>query len=102
MIPVTLSFIHTIHIFARPVQPLRMAKSIEWNSIVELRNRHVEVKLNIAEVAKKQKSADSLPQYMRHEEEFRRLVRRDEHVRKQIARLLTKYFEQQKTQSNRS
>jgi len=30
------------------------------------------------------------------------LVRRDEHVRKQIARLLTKYFEQQKTQSNRS
>jgi hypothetical protein len=100
MIPAALSLLHTVHILVRPAQPLSMARSINWNSIVDLRNRHHEIKLSIADLAKKQKASDSFSEYMRHEDEFHKLVRRDDHYRKKIAKLLTKYFEQQGTHLN--
>lgn len=102
MIPATLSFLHTVHIFARPSSFIRPsttalnARPIEWQFISDMRLRHIEVKLDIAEVAKKQKNSDSFSEYMRHEETFNRLVKREEHFRKKIAKLLTKYFQQQK------
>ena len=96
MIPATLSFLHTVHIFSR-TQPLHMVKPVKWETIVGLRNQHQQCKLELADVAVKQKKAQTLQQYMVMEDDFLKLMKRDDQYRRVIARLITKYFQQQKT-----
>ena len=96
MIPRTLAFLHTVHIFSR-TQPLHMAKPVKWETIVGLRNQHQQCKLELADVAVKQKKVETLQQYMVMEDQFLRLMKRDDQYRKVIAKLIQRYFEQQKT-----
>ena len=103
MIPTTLSFLNTIHIFAAPrtrffhIAPICMGKNVEWKHIVDLRCKHQDVKLKMSEVARNQKLSDTLQEYMALEAQFSKLMARDSALRRVIPRLLKKYLEQQKT-----
>lgn len=118
MVPATLAFLHTIHIYARPSVSLSRAKptvslsntrpttrptaqymklsepQVSWNTILKARTRHHEIKLRLAEVAKLQKKSESLQEYMRHEMEFLRLIERDDALRATIARMIMLYVKQ--------
>ena len=102
MVPATLAFLHTIHIYARPTarpiaQCVAMKLSepqVSWNIILKARAKHHEIKLRLAEVAKLQKKSDTLQEYMRYETEFLRLIERDDALRATIARMVMLYMKQ--------
>jgi len=66
--------------------------AVTWNTILKARSRHHEVKLRLAEVAKLQKRAESLQEYMRYEKEFLILIERDDALRACIARMIVSYM----------
>lgn len=107
MVPATLAFLHTIHIYARPLASLSSSRptaqciamklsepQVSWNTILKARTRHHEIKLRLAEVAKLQKKSESLQEYMRYETEFLRLIERDDALRATIARMIMLYVKQ--------
>jgi len=67
-----------------------------WPAILKSRNKHHEVKLRLAEVAKLQKKAETLQEYMRYEKEFHDLIERDDALRAAISRMIVKYVGSQK------
>jgi len=67
-----------------------------WPAILKSRNKHHEVKLRMAEVAKLQKKAETLQEYMRYEKEFHDLIERDDALRAAISRMIMKYVGNQK------
>lgn len=95
-----LAFLHAVHVLSRPSM-CRLCAT-KWDDIIEARQRHHELKLQLADVARKQRQSESLQQYMRLDAEFLELIRRDDEMRARIARLITIYFEEQRRGKRKS
>ncbi len=101
MVPSTFALLHTLHIYARPIArtaPLMKGwePEVTWPSILKARSRHQEVKLRLAEVAKAQKCAASLQEYMAFEKEFLTLIERDDAMRAHISRMVVRFMAQRR------
>lgn len=114
MLPATIAFLHTVHIYRTPNQfnPFERsshsmmrtptsfktapsatnlnAHKVTWESVIKARARHHEVKLRLAEVAKLQKKSESLQEYMRYENDFLKLIQQDDALRAAIAKMIIK------------
>jgi len=71
--------------------PLRMC-SVSWEVILEARQRHHEVKLEIAEAARQQKGSETLGEYQRLDAKLAELFLRDDEEKLRIARMIGEYF----------
>lgn len=71
--------------------PLKMC-SVSWEVILEARQRHHEVKLEIAEAARQQKSSETLGEYQRLDAKLAELFLRDDEEKLRIARMIGEYF----------
>lgn len=100
MVPATLAFLHAVHIYSQPsarvFNHLTVMKAAEpklaWSDIVKARAKHHEIKLRLAEVAKHQKKANSLYEYMSYEKEFLSLIERDDKMRAAMSRMIMRYL----------
>lgn len=71
--------------------PLRMC-SVSWEVILEARQRHHEVKLEIAEAARQQKGSETLGEYQRLDAKLAELFLKDDEEKLRIARMIGEYF----------
>lgn len=113
MVPSTIALLHTLHIYARPIartapfkttSPITMTAwepEVTWPTILKARSRHQEVKLLLAEVAKAQKCATSLQEYMSYEKKFLDLIERDDALRAHISRMIVRYMAQRRDTFNK-
>jgi len=93
--PYQIAFLHTVTVLSRREQATCL-RATKWDEIIEARREHHEVKLGMAEVAKRQRQCDTLQEYQRLDVEFLKFIRKDEEMRAKIARMIQKYFQEQK------
>lgn len=90
----TLLFLQTLSTIHRHYPPpLNLNK---WNVIVALKERRKDVRDEIVEVVKVKMDCDSITEYMRHHDKLRKLLDKDDAMRRKIAKLIGEYFQDQK------